>query len=79
VVKCSLFLDQRKEAKMKWLLDPHIGDRKGVYRGVVGRCNGKRALGRIRSRWKGSEELQLRDVDWTDLALDRDMWWAVLW
>ena len=28
--ECSQFLDQRKQPKMQWLLDPHMGDRRGA-------------------------------------------------
>jgi hypothetical protein len=43
---------------------------------------GRRPLGRPRSRWEDNIKMDLQDVgwgmDWIDLAQDRDMWRAVV-
>jgi hypothetical protein len=48
----------------------------------VGKPEGKRALGRLRLRWKdikmGLQEVGFGGMDWIDLAEDRDRWWAVV-
>jgi hypothetical protein len=41
----------------------------------------RRQLGRTRYRWEDNirldlEEIGCDDVDWIDLAQDRDQWWA---
>ena len=45
----------------------------------MGRCEGKRPLGRARRRWEDNIKMDLREVgcdsgDWIDLAEDRDQW-----
>jgi hypothetical protein len=50
---------------------------KNVCRNFVGRCEGKRLLGRTRRRWENNIRTDFRkigwkDVDWIHLALDRD-------
>ena len=56
----------------------HVGERRGVYRVLVGKPEGKRLLGspdvdgRIILRWIFSK--QDRGVDWIDLTQDRDRW-----
>jgi hypothetical protein len=49
-----------------------MGERRGVYRVLVGTPEGKRSLGRRRLGlgWEG--------MDWIDLALDRDRWRALV-
>jgi hypothetical protein len=39
-----------------------MGEGRGVYRVLVGRPEGKRPLGRPRSRWKDNIKLDLREV-----------------
>ena len=59
-------------------------ERRGVYRVLVGKHEGKRLLGRPRRRWKDNIKMEFREVgleggmDWIDLAQDRDRWWAVV-
>jgi hypothetical protein len=36
-----------------------MGERRGVYRVLVGRPGGKRPLGRLRRRWKGNIRMDL--------------------
>jgi hypothetical protein len=50
-----------------------------AYRILVGKPEGKRQLGRLRSRWVDNIKINFRglgwvDMDWTDLAQDRDQW-----
>jgi len=58
-----------------------MGERRGVYRVLVGKPEGKRPLGRPRHRWEDSIKTDLQEVgcggiDWIELAQDRDRWRA---
>jgi hypothetical protein len=60
-----------------------MGERGGVYRVLVGKPEGKRPLGRPRPRWEDNIEMDLQevgcgDMDWIELAQDRDTWRALL-
>ena len=60
-----------------------IGERRGVYRVLVGKPEGKRPLGRPRRRWEDNIKMDLQEVgcggmDWIELAQDRDMWRALV-
>jgi hypothetical protein len=49
----------------------------------VGKPEGKRPLGRPRRRWEVNimidlQEVGCGDVDWIELAEDRDRWWALV-
>ena len=55
--------------------------RRGVYRVLVGKPEGKRPLGRPRRRWEDSIKMDLQEMgcgymDWIELAQDRDRWRA---
>jgi hypothetical protein len=55
------------------------GEESGVYRVLVGKPDGKRPLGRPRSRWVDNIRMDLQEVecgyvDWIGLAQDRDRW-----
>ena len=59
------------------------GERRGVYRVLVGKPEGKRPLGRPRRRWENNIKIDLQEVgcggvDWIDLAQDRDRWRALV-
>jgi len=41
-----------------------MGERRGVYRVVVGKPEGKRALGRPRHRWKDNIKMDLQEIGW---------------
>jgi hypothetical protein len=41
-----------------------MGERRGAYRALVGKPEGKRLLGRPRGRWKDNIKMDLRQVRW---------------
>jgi hypothetical protein len=60
-----------------------MGERRGAYRVLVGKHEGKRPLGSPRCRWKDNikvdlQELRCRAMNWIDLAEDRDRWRALV-
>jgi len=60
-----------------------MGERRGVYRVLVGKAEGKRPLGRPRLRWEDNIKMDLQEVgcggmDWIELAQDRDRWQALV-
>ena len=70
-----------------WILDPmrwaglvaRTVEKREVYRVLVGKPEGRRALGRPRRRWMDNIRMDLQEVgcvymDWTGLAQDRDRW-----
>ena len=71
-----------KSRRMRWAGHvARIEERRGVYRVLVGRPEGKRPLVRLRHRWENNikpdfQEAGFRIMDWIELAQDRDRWWA---
>jgi len=58
-----------------------MGERRGVYKVLVGKPEGKRPLGRPRHRWEDNIKMDLQEVgcggmDWIELAQNRDRWQA---
>jgi hypothetical protein len=56
---------------------------RSAYNILVGKPEGRRPLGRPRSRWEDNIKMDLReigfgDVDWIHLGQDRDRWRAVV-
>ena len=56
-----------------------MGEEKGVYRDLVGKSEGKRPLGRPRSRWVDNNRMDFQEVgcgymERTGMAQDRDRW-----
>jgi hypothetical protein len=54
-----------------------MGERRGVYRVLVGKPDGKRPLGRPRHRWEDDIKIDLQEVgyggmEWIELAQNRD-------
>jgi hypothetical protein len=70
--------------RMRWA--GHVacmGEVRGAYNILVGRPEGRRALGRPRRRQEDNIKMDLReigfgDVDWIHLAQDRDRWRALV-
>jgi hypothetical protein len=59
-------------------------EKRNAYRILVGKPEGKRPLGRPSSRWMDNIKMDLRvigwdDMDWIDLAQDRDRWRALVY
>jgi hypothetical protein len=73
-----------KSRRTKWAGHmARIGKGTGVYKVFVGEPEGKRPLGRPRSRWKYNIKMDLQQVgcgglDWNDLARDKDSSQALL-
>jgi hypothetical protein len=60
-----------------------IGEGRDVYRVLVGKPERKRPLGRPRRRWEDNIKMDLQevgcgDMDWIELAQDRDLWRALV-
>jgi hypothetical protein len=60
-----------------------MGEKRNAYRLLVGKSEGKRPLGRSRRRWvdyikRDLGEVGWGDVDWIDLAKDRNRWRALV-
>jgi len=60
-----------------------MGKRRRVYRVLVENPEGKRPLGRPRRRGEDNIKIELQgvgcgDMDWIDLAQDRDRWRALV-
>jgi hypothetical protein len=58
-----------------------MGERRGAYRVLVWKPEGKRPLWRPRSRWENNIKMDFQEVgcvgtDWIELAQDRDRWWV---
>ena len=56
-----------------------MGKKRGAYRVLVAKCEGKRPLGRPRCRWEDNIKMELQEVgcgimDWIKLAQDRVRW-----
>jgi len=60
-----------------------MGERRGVYRVLVGEAEGKSPLGRPRRRWEDNNMMDIQEVkyggmDWIELAQYRDRWRALV-
>jgi hypothetical protein len=59
------------------------GERRGAYRVLVRKPDGKREVRRSKSRWENNIMLDLQELGWgvmkwIELAKDRDKWWALV-
>jgi hypothetical protein len=60
-----------------------MGEKRNLYRSLVGKPKGKRPLGRPRRRWMDKIKMDLLEiglnvVDWIGLAQDRNRWRALV-
>ena len=60
-----------------------MGERRGVYKDLVGKPEEERPLGRPRRRWEDNIKMDLQEVgcggmNWIELAQDRDRWRALV-
>jgi len=60
-----------------------VGERRGVYRVLARKPEGKRPLVRPRRRWEDNIKMDLQEVgcggmDWIELAQDRNRWRALV-
>jgi hypothetical protein len=69
-----------KSIRMRWAGSvARTGEKRGAYRVLVGKPEGKRPLGRPRRRWVDNIRMDLQEVgcgyvDWIGLAQDRERW-----
>ena len=72
-----------KSRTVRWMVHvAHKGERKGIYRDLVGKPEGKKTNWETQFRWEDNIEMDLQEVgcggmDWIKLAQDRD-WWQEL-
>ena len=73
-----------KSRIMRWAEHAaRMGERRGIYRVLVGKPKGKRPPGRLRRRWVDNNKMDLQkvgcgNIDWIELAQDRDRWRALV-
>jgi hypothetical protein len=73
-----------KSRRMRWAGHvTRMGERRNAYRLLVGNPEGKRPLGRPTHRWVDNIRMDLGevgwgDVEWIDLAKDRNRWRALV-
>jgi hypothetical protein len=49
-----------------------MGERRGAYRALVGKPEGRRQLGRPRRRWEDNIKMDLREAGW-------EAWTGLIW
>jgi hypothetical protein len=73
-----------KSRRMRWVGHvARMGEKRKVYKVLVGKPEGRRLLGRPRRRWEDGVRMDLREiglegVDWIKLTQDTDRWRAVV-
>jgi len=73
-----------RSRRMRWA--GHVacmGDRRGIYRILIGKTEGKKPLGIPRPRWEDNINMDLQEVgcggmDWIKLVQDRERWRALV-
>jgi hypothetical protein len=74
---CTSIIRIIKSKRMRWAgYVARMGEKRNVYRLLVGKPEGKRPLGRPRRRWMDNIKMDLLElglivVDWIGLAQDR--------
>jgi hypothetical protein len=62
-----------KSRRMRWAGHvAHMGERRGAYRILVGRLEGRRPLERPRRRWEENIKMDLQEVGW-------GAWTGLIW
>jgi hypothetical protein len=70
--------------RMRWAgRAARMGERRGLYRALVWKPEGKSTLGRPRRKWEDNIKTDLQEVgcggmEWIELAQDRDRWRALV-
>jgi hypothetical protein len=60
-------IQEIKLRRMRWVGHAtHMGERRGAFRVLVGKPEGKRPLGRPRHRWEVYIKVDLQEVGWRD-------------
>ena len=73
-----------KSRRMKWAGHvARMGEKRGVYRILVGKPERKTPIGRTWRRWEDNNKMDLQHVgcggmDWIELAQNRDRWRALV-
>jgi hypothetical protein len=73
-----------KSRRMRWAGHvPRMGEKRNVYRILVGEPEGKGPLGRPRCMWVNNIKMDLREIewdgmDWIDVGQDRYQWRALV-
>jgi hypothetical protein len=73
-----------KARRMRWAGNAaRMEEVRGAYNILVGRPEGRRPVGRPRRRWEDNFKIDYREtgfgnVDWINLAQDRDTWRALV-
>jgi hypothetical protein len=69
-----------KSRRIRWAGQvAHIGEKRGVYKVLVGKPEGKRPLGRPRRRWEDNIKMDLQEVgcgsmDWLRIGTGGGHW-----
>jgi hypothetical protein len=73
-----------KTRRRRWVRHvARMGEKRNVYRLLVGKIEGKRSLGRRKRRWMDNikmdlGEIEWRDVDWIGMDQNRYKWRALV-
>jgi hypothetical protein len=72
-VRCKCIVRTYCLVRMRWAgRVARLGERRDIYRVLMGKPEGKRQLWRPRRRWEDFQEVGCGGMDWIDLAQDKD-------